>query len=351
MTRMAVVKVFSLSVFSLWLVFGKPGVSELWAQPYDQGKTIRVIVFGAPGGGNDLWARLVARHLPKHIAGAPGTIVQNMPGAAGMIATNYVYGVAKPDGLTIGLIAPALYQAQLVGRPEVKFNWADFGWIGTGEGSAYQIYIRADTGHKSLEDLRRTKEPARCAESALGSMNYAYIRLVEEVFQANFSPILGYKGSGDMNLAIERGEAMCRSTTISALLTTEPPRTWLKTGFVRVLIQSGRTRHAALAEVPTIWEQAEKHAIGPEDRQLIQLVLAAAEFGRPFVAPPRVPKERLTVLREAFLKTMKDPEFLREATKAGLEVEPTGGAELERLAKDVIAASPKTIQRLKNVLE
>lgn len=351
MRRIAVVKLLSLFFLSLWVAFGKPLVSEALAQPYYQGKTIRVVVFGAPGGGNDLWARLVARHLPKHIPGTPGAIVQNMPGAAGMIATNYVYGVAKPDGLTIGLIAPALYQAQLVGRPEVKFNWADFGWIGTGESSAYQIYIRADTGHKTLEDLRRAKEPARCAESALGSMNYAYIRLIEEVFKANFSPILGYKGSGDMNLAIERGEAVCRSTTISALLTTEPPRTWLKTGFVRVLIQSGRKRHSAIGDVPTIWEQAEKHAIGPEDRELIQLVLAAAEFGRPFLAPPHVPKDRLTVLREGFLKTMKDPGFLNEATKVGLEVNPTGGAELERLARDVVAASPKTIQRLKNVLE
>ncbi len=347
MRKIFVVKIFLL----LSVAFAQPLLSEAWAQPYYQGKTIRVIVFGAPGGGNDLWARLVARHLPKHIPGNPGAIVQNMPGAAGMIATNYIYGVAKPDGLTIGLIAPALYQAQLVGRGEAKFNWADFGWIGTGEGSAYQIYIRSDAGIKTLEDLRRTKEPARCAESALGSMNYAYIRLIEEVFQANFSPILGYKGSGDMNLALERGEAVCRSTTISALLTTDPPRTWLKTGFVRVIIQSGRKRHPALSDVPTIWEQADKYGIGPVDRELMQLVLAAAEFGRPFITPPHVPKERLAILREGFLKTMKDPGFLAEATKAGLEVDPTPGGELERLAKNVVAAAPKTVQRLKNVLE
>ena len=166
--------------------------SELRAQtPYYQGKTIKLVQGREPGGSGDIRSRAVIPFLRKYIPGHPTIVNEYMPGGGGRKAANYLFNTARPDGLTIGLIAPALYQAQLVGRPEVKFNWADFGWIGTGEGSAYQIYIRTDTGHKTLEDLRRTKEPARCAESALGSMNYAYIRLIEEVFQANFSPILG----------------------------------------------------------------------------------------------------------------------------------------------------------------
>lgn len=342
--------------FDAFLIFGVSlcGVMighEVWAQGFYEGQTVRVVVFGTAGGANDLWARLVGRYMPKHIPGTPAFIVQNMPGAAGIIATNYLYAVAKPDGLTIGLIGPALYQAQIVGQPEVKFNWANFGWIGTGEKSAYQVYIRTDAGYKELDDIKRATEPPRCAETAIGSMNYAYIRLIDEVFQAKFKPVLGYKGGGEMNLAIERGEAVCRATTVSALLTTEPPRRWLKTGFIRVLVQSGKQRHPALSEVPTIWELAEKHAVGEEDRQLIRLVLAAAEFGRPFVAPPGFVKLQLALVREAFLKTMRDPEFLKEAAKAGLEISPGHGDELERLAREIVAVSPRTAQRLKNVLE
>lgn len=316
-----------------------------------EGKSIRLIVFGSPGGGNDLWARLLARYMPEHLPGRPQLVVQNMPGAAGMIATNYLYNVAKADGLTIGLIAPALYQAQVIGRPEAKFDWAKFGWIGTPETSAYQVFIRADAGYRSLDDVRKASQPPPCAESSIGSMNYAFNKLIGEVFEAKFQSTLGYRGSGEMNAAVQRGEAVCRSTTVSTLLTTQPPREWLKTGFIRVLVQSGRERHPALADVPTVWELAEKYRVGKEDRQLMRLVLAAAAFGRPFVAPPGVPEERLELLREAFLSTTRDPNFVKVATKAGFEVSPVSGAELDRLAKELAATSPAAVQRLKKLLE
>lgn len=325
----------------------------VWAQtrPFYEGKTVHLIVYGAPGGGNDFLARLFARHIPKHISGKPNFLVQNMPGAAGMIATNYMYAVAKPDGLTIGLIAPGLYQAQILGQPESKFDWAKFGWIGTDETSALLLYIRADTGYKTLNDVRAAVDPLRCAESGVGSRNYAYIRLIDEVFGAKFKPVVGYKGSGEMNLAVERGEAVCRSTSISAVLTTEPLRRWTKTGFIQILVQSGKERHTALPDVPTLWELAEKYRVPEEDRQLMGLVMAAVDFGRPFVAPPGVPKDRLELLRESFLKTMRDPQFLSEASNTGLEINPKSGAQLERLAQEVTATSPKTVKRLKKLLE
>lgn len=343
-----------LLLFALLLFVGGilPPFSA-WAQdqPFYEGKTVRLIVFGTPGGGNDLWARLLARHMTNHIPGGPGFVVQNMPGAAGMIAANYLYNVAKPDGLTIGLISPALYQPQIIGQPAVKFDWSRFGWIGTPEVSAYQLYIRADTGYKTLDDIRAAKEPPICAESGAGSMNYAHIRLIEQVYGARFKPVVGYKGSGEMNAAIQRGEAVCRSTTISAVLATEPPRTWLKTGFIRVLVQSGKKRHPALPDVPIHGELAEKYRLGEHDRQLVRLVLAAADFGRPFVAPPGLHSDRLELLRKAFAGTMNDPEFLKVATRAGFEVSHLSGAELESLAKAVVATSPGLAQRLRKVLE
>src|SRR3972149_2809082 len=213
-------------------LLGAVGTPDVWAQarPFYEGKTVTLIVCGTPGGGNDFLARLLTRHMPKHISGRPSFLVQNMPGAAGMIATNYLYAVAKPDGLTMGLIAPGLYQAQLLGLPEVQFDWAKLGWIGTDETSVLVIYIRADTGYKTVDDVRMPPDSLLCAESGVGSRNYAYVRLIGEVFGAKFKPVVGYKGSGGMNLAVERGETVCRAVSITSVLSTEPLRTWLKTG-------------------------------------------------------------------------------------------------------------------------
>ena len=326
---------------------------DAWAQarPFYEDKTIRIIDYGTAGGGSELLARLVARHVPKHIPGSPKVLVQNMPGAAGAIATNYVYSVAKPDGLTLGLIASALYQAQLLGKPEVKFDWGKFAWIGTDQPNAISVFVRSDTGYKTLEDVKNASEPAVCADSAVGSPNYAYVRLLIEVFGAKFRQVLGYQGSGAMNLAIERSEAVCRSISITTLLSTEPLRTWLNRGFIRVLAHSGRQRHSAFPDAPTVWELAQKYQIAKEEVDFIKVVMAAPDFGRPFVAPPGIPKDTLDLLRESFLKTMKDPEFLAEAGKVGLDISPKSGVELERLAHEVMGASPKMVKRLEKLLE
>ncbi len=334
---------------AIWIILQ---TLNAWAQArFYEDKTIRIVDYGTAGGGSDLLARLVARHIPKHIPGNPKVLVQNMPGAAGAIATNYVYSVAKPDGLTVGLIASALYQAQLLGKPEVKFDWAKFAWIGTDQPNAISLFVRSDTGYQNLDDIRNASEPVVCADSAVGSPNYAYVRLLMEVFGARFKQVLGYQGSGAMNLAIERSEAVCRSISITTLLSAEPLKTWLKTGFIRVLAHSGRERHSAFPDASTVWELAQKYQIAKEELEFIKVVMAAPEFGRPFVAPPGIPKDRLEILRESFLKTMKDPEFLAEAAKVGLEINPKSGAELERLAREVMGTSPHMVKRLEKLLE
>ena len=144
-----------------------------WAQarPFYEDKTIRIVDYGTAGGGSDLLARLVARHLPRQIPGNPQFVVQNMPGAAGAIAANYVYSVAKPDGLTLGLIAAGLYQAQLLAKPEIKFDWVKFGWIGTDQPNIISVFVRSDSGHRSLDDISAAREPVVCADSAAGSPN------------------------------------------------------------------------------------------------------------------------------------------------------------------------------------
>lgn len=319
-------------------------------RPFYEGKSLRLVLFGQPGGGNDLWARLLARYIAKHIPGRPKVIVQNMPGAAGMIATNYLWELAKRDGLTIGLISPALYMPQVMGKKEVRFDWTRFGWLGTPEVSPYQIYVRTDAGYENFEDVRKASAPIPCATSGIGSLNYALLNLTNEVLGAKFKPILGYTGSASMSMAVQRGEVVCRATTISTHLTREPTKTWHKTGFSRVLLQTGRARHPELADAPTIWELADRYVIPKEDRDFIELVLAADEFGRPFITPPGIPHDRLRILRNAFDKTMADPEFLHATRKAGLEVQPKTGAELEVLAGKVIAIPPNLKQRLGSIL-
>jgi len=324
-----------------------------WAQarPFYEDKTIRIVDYGTAGGGSDLLARLVARHLPRQIPGNPQFVVQNMPGAAGAIAANYVYSVAKPDGLTLGLIAAGLYQAQLLAKPEIKFDWVKFGWIGTDQPNIISVLVRSDSGHRSLDDISAAREPVVCADSAAGSPNYAFIRLLTEVFGAKFKQVLGYQGSGAMNLAIEIGEAVCRSISITTLLSAEPLKTWVKTGFIRVVVHSGRERHAALPDVPTVWELAQKQQIGKEDLEFMKVVLGAPDFGRPFVAPPGLPKDRLDLLRDSFSKTMKNPEFLAEARKLNLDINAKSGPELERLAREVMAPSPQMVKRLEKLLQ
>ena len=345
--RMRILLVCCAAVFGIL----QAGDARAQARPVYEDKTIRIVDYGTAGGGSDLLARLVARHLPKQVPGNPPVIVQNMPGAAGAIAANYIYGVAKPDGLTLGLIAGGLYQAQLLGKPEIKFDWVKFGWISTDQPNVTSLFVRSDSGHRNLDDIKAAREPVVCADSAPGSPNYAFVRLLTEVFGARFKQVLGYQGSGAMNLAIERGEAVCRAISLTTLFSAEPLKTWVKSRFIRVLVHSGRERDAALPDVPTVWEIAQQQQINKEDLDLMKVVLAAPDFGRPFIAPPGLPEDRLELLRNSFSKMMKDPEFLVEARKLGLEVNPKTGVELERLAREVMGTSPQMIKRLEKLLQ
>ena len=174
--------------------------------PFYQGKTITMVVASTTGGGYDLWARLMARHIVKYIPGHPSIVVQNMPGAGNIIGANYVYGVAKPDGLTLGAVNPALYFDQLVGRPEVKFDWTKFNWIGSPEKNDIVHYIRADAPFKTIDDLRNAKEPAKCGSTGTGSTGHYIPRLLEETLGIKTQIVSGYPGAPDIELAIERSE-------------------------------------------------------------------------------------------------------------------------------------------------
>jgi tripartite-type tricarboxylate transporter receptor subunit TctC len=339
----------SLLFFASWNLLFTLSIQAQTEAVYS-GKTIRIVAGSAAGGGVDFWSRLIGRHMGKHLSGPPSFIVQNMPGGGSIAAANYIYNLAKPDGLTIGLVNPALYFDQLAGRKEVQFDWARFTWIGSTERSEEIFYVRADAPYKSLDDIRKSSEPPKCGAVGTSAADYYFPKLLEEALGLRLQMVVGYTGTADINLAIERGEVLCRAGTISTFFGREPTRTWSKTGFVRVLIQGGSRRDSRLADAPTIYELMDRFKTSDAARRLVKVVLSAGEIGRPVIGPPVIPADRVKMLREAFIKTVHDPEFLAEAKRAGWDTIPVSGEALEAIAKEIIEQPPGVIESLKKLL-
>lgn len=336
----------------LWLLMLLAWTSSANAQSnFYQGKTITVVAGANAGSTYDLYVRLMTGHMGKYIPGNPNFIVQNMGGAGSVIGANYVYNVSKPDGLSIGAVQPAIYFHQLLKQKEIKFDWAKFTWIGSTDKTDQMVYIRSDLGYKSLADVRKAKELPRCGATAAGTSGVYVLKLLEETLGTKFNIISGYQGVRDIDLGVERGELHCRAMTTAAYLSREPYHTWRKNGFARILVQTGKKRDPHFADVPTIYELMNEHKTPQKDRELLTMILAATDFGRPIIAPPGVPADRTKILRDAFMKAMNDPALLAEAKKQNLEVTPTSGDELEGLAKQVMASqNPEVIERVKKLL-
>jgi tripartite-type tricarboxylate transporter receptor subunit TctC len=315
-----------------------------------KGKTVRLVVGTSAGGAMDEWSRFLAPHLVRNIPGAPDIVVQNMPGAGTVIAANYIYNVAKPDGLTLGLVNPAIYIDQLLGAKEVKFDWPKLSWIGSPERIDQVLFIRTDFPQKTLDDLRKAPEPPRCAATGRSGAGYFLPKLLEEGLGLKIQMVVGYGGGGDMNLAMEKGEVQCRAGTVSAYVGREPTRTWINTGFVRALVQSGTKRYPKLPDVPTLYELMETYKTPDATRRVAKVLLSSGDLGRPFFGPPGLPEDRLKILREAFTKTMKDEALLAEAKKKKWDLDPLGGEGLERLAREIMVQPPEVIERVKKVL-
>lgn len=318
--------------------------------PFHQGKMVTILVGSTAGTAYDLYARLLGQSIGKHIPGNPNVIVQNMAGAGSMIAANYLYSVAKPDGLTLASINPALYFNQLEGRAEVKYDWGKFTWIGSSDKSDHLLYMRADSPYKSLQDVRKAPHLPKCGATGTGTTGHYMPRLLEETLGTKFEIVTGYPGGGDIDLAVERGELQCRALTIGAYFAREPYHTWRKKGFVRILIQTGRKREPLLPDVPTLYELMDDYKTSDIARRVSTVILASGDLGRPIVAPPALPADRVKILRDAFMKAISDRELLADAKKKNLDITPSTGEELEGLAKEVISQPPEVIERMKKVL-
>ena len=244
-----------------------------------------------------------------------------------------------------------MYLEQLIGRPEVKYDVRKFNWLGSQEKGQMMLYIRADSPYKSIDDIIKSNDAPKCGGSGSADQTALLTRLIEETVGGKFQRVLGYKGGGEVDLAMERGEVVCRATRITVHFSREPFLSWEKKGFDRHLLQAGKKRDGRLPDVPTIYELMDKYKTPDIGRRLAQIFLSGDELGRPMTAPPGVPADRVKILREAYARTLKDPDLLAEVDRQRLDMEPSSGEEIQTLHRDLLDQKREVIERVKKLLE
>jgi tripartite-type tricarboxylate transporter receptor subunit TctC len=316
-----------------------------------KGKRVNLVVSYGPGGGYDVYARVLARHMSRHIPGNPSIVVQNMPGAGSLRGANWLYNVAPRDGTTFGTFARNMAMLGLVKTGQkVQFDPTKFTWLGSSSSLANDAYVlitRRDSKVKSIEDARRAGGPPLILGStAEGTSSDAMGVLLREWLDFNLKVIPGYTDSGVLFLAIERGEVEGRTVGLSSVRANKPD--WLKpNGFARVMVVFGRgTRFAEFPDAPTARELARNEA----DRNLIEILEMPYALSRPYAAPPDVPPERARALQEAFMATHKDPAYLADAEKVGIEISPINGAEIRALIDKIAKTPPDQLKRIESLI-
>jgi tripartite-type tricarboxylate transporter receptor subunit TctC len=340
-----------LMASSVALTVSTAAIRNVTAGDFYKGKTIKVVVGFTSGGFYDRWSRLLARFVPKYLPGTPEMIVQNMPGAGGLIAANHVYNGAKADGLTIGMTSYGMYLDQMVGRKEVQYDVRRFHWIGSPEKSEVLMYMRSDAPYQSIEDIRKATTPPKCGSTGTAGTDYILARLIEETLGAKIETVLGYPGGSEIDLAVEKGEVQCRGLTAAPYFGREPFISWRKRNFVNVLLYGGVKRDPRIPDTPTIYEIFDKEKTPEESRRVADVILRGGDFGRPWVMPPTTPAEVVKTMRDAYAKTMADPALLDEAKKGKLDVEYVPGEELQQLAEKMLSQPPAVVARVKKLLE
>lgn len=336
---------FSFSLLILvWLIAAVLTARALAQESFYRGKTVRIIVGTSAGGGFDTYTRTLARHFGKHIPGQPAIVVENMPGAGHLIGANHMYNVARPDGLTIGHFHGGWFLYQLFKRPGIEFDATKFEFIGSPIAETRACAFTKASGITSVERWLAAKAPVKLGGIGGGAPD-DIARMLAATTALPVQLVAGYKGTSEIRLAAESGELAGGCWTWDSIRST-----WSKaiqSGEAVVVLQAVSKPHPELPNVPL----AQSLAKNEEGRQLLKAgIQDPAEFYRPYVAPPRTPKERVQTLRQAFDATMKDAEFLADAKKANLEIEPITGHEMERLVAGIFKLDPAMTAKLKAIL-
>jgi len=311
-----------------------------------KGKTIRLIVGLPPGGGYDLYSRVIARHMGKHIPGNPTIIVENMTGAGSVIAANYIYKAAKPDGLTIGHILGGLFLQQLLGNPGIEFDGRKFEYIGVPAQDNFMIGLSKATGITSFEKWMASKKRVKLGGVAPGGATDDVPKVLAATLGLPIQIVTGYKGTGPIRLAFDSGEVDGVCNAWESFKATW--RKQLDSGEVVIVLQATVKAHPEVPNVPVAFDLAKTE----EARKLIQVVTRVhGPSTRPYLLPPGTPKERVQILRKAYMSTMNDPEFLADAKKAKLDINPDDGAGLEQNVREIFNLEPSLVAKLKEILK
>ncbi len=307
------------------------------------GKSVTLIVGFGPGGGYDLWGRTVGRHIGKHLPGKPNVVIQNMPGAGSYVAASHIYNSAPKDGTVLGIVARDVPLGPLAGAPGARFDATRFSWLGTPTTEHNVCIAHANAKVKNVHDLR--EQTLILGNTGPGTGTYSYPRVLAELLGFRFRNIGGFPSSADVFLAIERGEVegICESFDSVKARRSE----WLADKKINVLLQAGKAPHPELKGVPFVMDLAKSD----EHRQMLEFLYAGQGIGRPFVAPPDLPAERLATLRAAFSATMKDPEFIADARRGKLETDPEDGDYLAKLIARIYATPKPIVERVGRLIK
>ena len=329
----------------LFIALLTAAVPALAQEPYFRGKTIRIVVGFSAGGGYDVYARAIARHMGKHIPGNPSIIVENMAGAASLISANYVYKAAKPDGLTIGHFIGGLFLQQVLGREGVEFDARKFEHLGVPVKDTYSIGITKASGIASFEQWLNSKTPLKIGGTAPGSSTDDVPHVLQAALSLPLQVVSGYKGTADIRIAAESGEVAGFCTGWESFKSTW--RKSLDSGEAFIAVQAVAKPHPELPKVPL----AINYAKTDEAKKLIQVgAHDPGTLARPFVLPPGTPKDRVQILRKAFADTMADAEFLTEAKKSNLDISPLSGEEAAKTVENIFKIEPTIAAKLKQIL-
>ena len=330
-----------LAAASLIAATGLTGAARAQSETFD--KPITIYVAGTAGGGIDLLARALARHMGKYLQGAPNMVVQDMPGAGGIRAAGFLAEAAPRDGTAIGTFAGGPVIEPLIGARNPGYDMSKFTWVGAVSKDVGVCLSYGTTPFKTIEDLR--DKQMIVAGTGAGSDSDTYPIILNEVLNTKIKLITGYLGTKETIMAIETGEAHGRcSVAYSALKMARPD--WLRDKKINVIMQFGLEKSSELPDVPLVLDFVKN----PEDRQLMELLMGTMAVARPFMAPPGVPEGRATALRRAFDKTMKDEGFLAEAKQLQLDVEPTAGEEAQKIVQAMYATPKAVVERAKKLL-
>lgn len=326
------------------LTLAVPAMAQQSVEDFYKGKEVSLMIGYSPGGGYDTYARMIARHIGKHIPGNPTIVPQNMPGAGSLKMTNWLYNAAPQDGSVFATFARAAPFDPLFGNENAEFRANEFNYIGSANNEVSLCAALSSSGVKSFEDLKTTELFVGGTGDTADTVQFP--KIINDVFGTKMTIINGYPGGNDVVLAMERGEVNGRCGWSWSSIKSKY-MDWIEDGRLVLLMQLSTGKHPDLPDVPLIMDLADSKA----DKKLLNLVFARQELGRPYVAPPGVPEDRVKALREAFMATMKDPEFLAEAKEADLEITPLSGERVQALVADAYDTDQAIIDRITKILE